>query len=89
MGLSVRERHMRTWKRLVGLRKYALTTMLGTTLAIGSCNLGEFTSTSTVTLSGREVVSFLVRSWILTPIQDAIDNGINKLFDNIEGDGTN
>lgn len=72
--------------RLTGLRKYALSALLGTTLALGSCNLGEFTSTSTVTLSGREVVSFLVRSLILTPIQDVIDRGVNNLFDKIEGD---
>ena len=49
-----------------------------------SCDLGQFTTTSTVTLDGREVVSFLVRSWILTPIENAVDEGINRFFDRFD-----
>ena len=76
----------KTHRRLGGFRKLAVVGMLAAVLpfTMGGCELGEFTSTSTVTLSGREVVSFLVRSWIFTPIQTAIDDGINSFFDRIE-----
>ncbi len=70
--------------RLQGWRNLAMAGMLGSVCAFGSCNLSEFTSTSTVTLSGREVVSFLVRSWLLTPIETAVNNGINNFFDQFE-----
>jgi hypothetical protein len=55
----------------------------GTALAFpfGRCNFGEFTSTSTVTLDSRQVIAFLVRGAILTPIEQAIDAGVNRLFD--------
>jgi hypothetical protein len=75
---------MRTYKRVYGLKRLAAVGMLGTAFAFGGCDLGEFTSTSTITLSGREVMTFLARSWILTPIQTAIDNGIDAFFDRIE-----
>lgn len=77
---------MKCYPRMSTMRRYAAASVLGTTLAFGGCNLGEFTSTSTVTLSGREVLTFLVRSWVLTPIESVIDTGIDKLFDQIEGD---
>jgi hypothetical protein len=46
--------------------------------------LSDFTTTSTVTLDTREVVSYLVRSFILTPIETAINNGIDKVFEQLE-----
>ena len=70
----------------MGIRKYVLASTLGTTLAIGSCNLSDFSTTSTVTLDSREVVSFLVRSWLLTPIETLINNGIDKFFDQFDDD---
>lgn len=76
----------KTYRRLGGIRRWAAVSMLGSTFAVGGCELGEFTSTSTVTLDGREVVSFLVRSWVLTPIENAVTTGIEKLFDQLEGD---
>jgi hypothetical protein len=69
------------------LRRLAAVGLLGTTLAFGGCELGEFTTTSTVTLSGREVVSFLVRSWIMSPLETAIDNAVNQFFDQFEENG--
>lgn len=62
--------------------------MSGTVFAFpwGSCDLGEFTTTSTVTLSGRDVVSFLVRSAVLTPVETAVDRVITNLFDKLEGE---
>jgi aerobic-type carbon monoxide dehydrogenase small subunit (CoxS/CutS family) len=72
--------------RMRGLRALVASVLLASTM--GGCDLGEFTTTSTVTLDGREVVTYLVSAWILTPIQNAINAGIDKVFDAIEdGDG--
>ena len=54
----------------------------------GSCNLGEFTTTTTTTLSGRGVVSFLLRPWILSPLEQAVNNGINGFFDRLDDNNT-
>lgn len=80
---------MAKYKRLRGWRKLVVVSTLGTTFAfpwglLGGCDLGEFTTSSTVTLSGREVASFLVRSAILTPIENAINLGVDWLFDRID-----
>lgn len=56
---------------------------LGTLFQLpAGCNFGEVTTS--VTLSGRELIQGLVRSWVLGPIESAIDEGINRLFDQIE-----
>lgn len=49
-------------------------------------DLGDFSTTTTTTLDGREVVSFLVRSAILTPVETAVNRGVDWLFNRIEGD---
>ena len=74
------------YKQMQGVRKMAVVSLTAMLFAfpLGSCDLGEFTSTSTVTLSGREVVSYLVRSLVLTPIQTALDQGIDRFFDEFE-----
>lgn len=77
---------MQIYKRMSRIRRYAAVSLLGTTCAFGSCDLGSFESTSTVTLDGREVVQFLVRSWIVTPITDLIDAGIDRVFDQLDDD---
>jgi hypothetical protein len=74
------------YRRLHGIRQFATVGLLSTTLAFGGCQLGDFTTTSTVTLSGRDVVSYLVRSAIMTPLQNFIDNAVNEFFDQIEED---
>lgn len=62
-----------------------MATVSGATLfQFGSCNLADFTTTTTTTFSGREVVQFLVRSAILTPIQTFLDDRINGIFDDLE-----
>ncbi len=68
------------------MRRWALVGGMGTTFALGGCDLGEFTTTTTTTLSGREVVSYLVRSAILTPVQNFVDDRIDNFFDEIEGE---
>ena len=46
-----------------------------------SCNLNDITTTTTVTLDGREVIISLVRQAILTPIDQYITEAVNELFD--------
>ena len=77
---------MKAYKRMYGLRKLVAVGMLGTVLAFpfGGCDLGEFTTTTTTTLSGREVIAYLVRSVLLTPLETAVNNGIDALFDRLE-----
>lgn len=81
---------MTQYKRLRGFKKFAALSMMGTALALpfpfNSCTFDQFTSTSTVTLDSRDVVSFLLRSWILTPIENVINTGIDKLFEQFDGE---
>ncbi len=72
--------------RLRGLRRTAALAIFGTLFATGGCDSDEFTTTSTVTLNTRDVASFLIRSWVLTPIENAIENGLDNLFDVEEDD---
>jgi hypothetical protein len=67
------------------VRRLAAVSLLGTTFLLGGCDIGEFTTTSTVTLDTREIMRFLVKSWVVTPIENAIDTGIDRLFDEIQG----
>ena len=75
-----------THGKLARLRRFAAAGMLGTCLVAwpGGCDLGTFTATSTVTLDGRQVISSLVKSGILTPLETWIDMGVEALFDKLE-----
>ena len=80
---------MRKTKRLSGWRKRMIVLTTGTTMAfptglLSSCDLDDFTTTSTVTLSARDVILYFARSAILTPIENALTQGIDRLFDNDE-----
>lgn len=68
-------------KRISRIKRTSAALMLGTAMQFGGCALDEFTTTSAVTLNTRDVVNFLVQSWIITPIQTAISNGVDQLFD--------
>ncbi|MCA9243267.1 MAG: hypothetical protein KDA32_04870 [Phycisphaerales bacterium] len=76
----------RNTKRISRARKMLLcATISGATLLqAGSCNLGEFTTSTVTTFSGREVALFLVRSVLLTPIQTFVDSRVNGFFDNLD-----
>ena len=78
---------MKTY-RIGRVRRAAMLATMSGALAFqfGGCNLGEFTTTTTTTLSGREVISFLVRTAVLTPIETLINNGIEAFFDRFEDD---
>ena len=73
-------------KLLSRIQRFAAVSVLGSTFVLGGCDVGEFTTTSTVTLDSREVLRFFVKSLVVTPIEDAIDTGVDRLFDEIRGD---
>jgi len=77
---------MEVYRRLSGLKKLGVASAMGTTciFSLGGCELDEFTTTTTTTLDGREIVLYLVRSAILTPIDDAITNAVDAFFDQFE-----
>lgn len=80
---------MRNARQLALWRRRLIVGTMGTTFAIpgfllNGCNLGEFTTTSTVTLSGREVTSFLVRTALLTPIENAVNAGVDWFFNRFD-----
>ena len=52
----------------------------------GACDLGEFTTTSTVTLDGREVVEYLVESAVLTPINTFVHDRLDEILDQVDDD---
>ena len=45
----------------------------------GGCQIDQITTTTT--LDGRQVMISLIQSAIITPIQTAINQGVNDLFD--------
>ena len=77
---------METYRRLSGIRKAAVAGTMGvaSVCSLGGCDLGEFTTTTTTTLDGREVVTYLARSAILTPIDNFITNAIDSFFDQLQ-----
>ena len=73
----------RTYARVTALKKLAVISAMGTApvFPLGACELGDFSTTTTTTLSGREVVEFLVRSAVLTPIDNLLTNAVDAFFD--------
>jgi hypothetical protein len=70
------------YKRVTGWRKWAIMGTMGTAfvLPIGNCNVSEFSTTTTTTLSAAEVVTYLVRSWLITPIDDFVTERVQNFF---------
>ena len=79
---------MKIYTRLSGFKKLVAAGVIGMVFQFPftSCDLGEFTTTTTTTLDGREVVSFLVRTAILTPIETVVNTGVNAFFDRFDKD---
>lgn len=61
-------------------RKRCLTWLLtgGFLMQLGSCNFGNVATS--VTLDGRELIITLIRSAILTPLDQFITDSVNDLF---------
>ena len=72
---------MKGIKRTVRGKAVALLCTAGAVCQVGSCDLGEITTTTTVTLDGREVIISLIRGTILPPIEQFITDAVNEAFD--------
>ena len=78
---------MKYWSRVSGVRRKVALLGLGAFLfgwPFGGCQIDQITTTST--LDGREVLISLIRSAILSPIDTAITEGVNELFDELVDD---
>jgi hypothetical protein len=76
-------------KRLVGLKKKLVGVVLACGMVqfqLGGCSLGQITTTTTTTLDGEVVLTSLLRSLIITPIDEALTAGIAQLIDNLNDD---
>ncbi len=73
---------MHPYARLPRFRKAVAILTFGAAamFPFGSCDLGEFTTTTTTTISGRDAVLFLVRSLIFNPIEEFITDRIDDLI---------
>lgn len=70
-------------------RKFATVCAMGCAFALplGACNLDEeISTTTTVTMSGREVIVHLINAAIFTPLQLAVGNAVDNFFDGLEDD---
>lgn len=54
--------------------------VLSHAFALGGCDLGTISTTTTATLDGRQVLIDLLRGAILTPIDAAITNAVENLL---------
>jgi hypothetical protein len=56
-----------------------------TVFQFGSCIPGEFTAveTTSVTLDGRTVITSLINSIIIAPLQGLVETRVNNFFDNL------
>jgi chaperonin GroEL (HSP60 family) len=66
------------WKRRT--RMLAVVCGAGMVFQLSSCQLGTFTATQV--LDGQQVIISLLRSAILTPIDQIITSSVNGLFSN-------
>ncbi len=61
------------------LRKWAAVSAVGMVCQFGGCDIGEITTT--VTLSGRDLLINVVRGAILAPLDAFVTQAINDAFD--------
>lgn len=66
-------------KHMLRARRWAALCAAGMVCQFGGCDIGEITTT--VTLSGRDLVISVVRGAILTPLDAFITQAINDAFD--------
>lgn len=71
---------LRRWKGST-LRKCAVSVLgAGMLLQIGSCQLGDVTTTSTV--AGRDLLLQFLRAFLIAPIDAALVNAVDGVVDN-------
>lgn len=68
------------------LKKMAVILAVGMALAspFSSCASGEFTTVQTVSLDTRTIVTYLIGSAILNPLNNWIMNAVNSFLDQAE-----
>lgn len=66
-------------KHMLRTRRWAALSAAGLVCQFGGCDIGEITTT--VTLSGRDLVINVVRGAILAPLDAFITQAINDAFD--------
>ena len=71
----MRRSRVRNLKRLA-----AIVGSAGMVCQFGSCDLGQVTTTQTITLDGRDVIISLIRSAIITPLDEWVTNAVNEAF---------
>jgi hypothetical protein len=78
---------VRNYRQLSTLQRFGLLGASSVLFAFpwGACNLGQITTTSTVTLDTRSVVVQLIQAAIITPLQTIINDRVNDFFDELEG----
>jgi hypothetical protein len=83
----------KTQSTMARMRKYSAVTLLSSGLALqfGGCIPSEFTAvqTTTVTLDGRTVITSLINSAIIAPLQAAIADAVNGYFDSLFDEDSN
>lgn len=62
------------------MRRIATAAAGGMALQFGGCDLGQITTTQTVTLDARDVVVSIVRAAILGPIESFLTAAIDDVF---------
>lgn len=77
---------MKRYRHELRGRKLTAIVVRGVLLApLVGFELGEFTTTTTTTLGGEEVVTYLVRSPIVTPIDELLTDRIEGFFGDEDG----
>jgi hypothetical protein len=66
------------------LRAVAALCGMGMLFQFGGCDLGQFQATTVTVLDGRQVIISILRSAILTPIDQYITTAVNNFFEDDE-----
>ena len=78
---------MKNRKHLSNVRKKCVALFTAGVLfawPLGSCNLGQVDVSSSITISARDVLTGIIISAIVDPLEQAVVTGINEVFDELE-----
>ncbi len=74
----------RRWRRVQRWGGILMTSSLLQIPFFGRCDFGEVNTS--VTLDSRDLISSVVSAFLISPIEAAINDGIDFVFDRLEGD---
>ena len=78
---------MKNYKHLSNVRRKCVALLAAGMLfawPLGSCNLGQVDVSSSITISARDVLTGIIISAIIDPLEQAIVTGVNDVFDELE-----